>query len=227
MTKAFELAFAIITGLGGGSVIVLALSSWLGKVWANRILEKEKSEHAKEIEHYKSELSKELKRINAIQDKALYISKAQYDNEYIIYQEIWEKLNDCIINTRRLYTSGFNNKPEDKKELEKFQKDKNKKFIDAFNQFSLAIEKYAPFYKKEFFDVFINVRNKCSEIGSIFQTNEFEVKYSRSFEGARNTKMSTEEHVKVYSTFPTEIDEIKTKLQEEIRSYLLSLRLVE
>jgi len=34
----YDVAFAIIISLGGGGIIVFALSSWLGKVWANRIL---------------------------------------------------------------------------------------------------------------------------------------------------------------------------------------------
>ncbi len=227
MTNAFELAFAIITGLGGGGAIVFALSSWLGKVWANRILEKEKSEHAKEIEHYKSELKKELQRINAIQDKALYISKAQYDNEYGIYQEIWEKMFDCVIHTRHLYPSGLTDRPVDGEGLEKYNMDIYKRYTEAFNQFSLAAERNAPFYKKEFYDVFICARQKCNEIGNIFKMYEIDVKYSMSFAMARDTKMDTKTNEKVYGTFHTEIEELSAKLREDIRNYLLSLRLVE
>lgn len=38
------IATAVIASLGGGAVIVFAFSSWLGKVWAERILEKQKAD---------------------------------------------------------------------------------------------------------------------------------------------------------------------------------------
>ena len=226
MKEAFELAAAIIAGLGGGGAIVWALSSLIGKVWANKILEKEKAEYAKDIEYYKSELNKEVQRINAIQDKALYISKAQYDNEYHIYQEIWEKMNECILITKMLYPT-FENRPVDKDECEKYQEEKLKRYRMVFKDYLLIIDRFAPFYKKEFYDYFISVRDKCNEIGNIFNTYEFEVKYSLTYAMARDSRMTVEEYKKVYTTLPSEIDDIKNKLQEEIREYLLSLQLVE
>jgi hypothetical protein len=45
-------AGAVILSLGGGALIVLAFSTWLGKVWADRILEKERAElHRLAFEH--------------------------------------------------------------------------------------------------------------------------------------------------------------------------------
>lgn len=43
MPEPWNTALAVIASLGGGGFLVLALSSWLGKVWAERILSKEKS----------------------------------------------------------------------------------------------------------------------------------------------------------------------------------------
>ncbi|WP_162926416.1 hypothetical protein [Teredinibacter purpureus] len=55
--EAFEIAQAVLLSLGGGGLIILSLSSFLGKVWAQRILESEKSEHEKEISEFKTRLS--------------------------------------------------------------------------------------------------------------------------------------------------------------------------
>lgn len=49
-------AGAILVSLGGGGVIVFALSSWLGKVWATRMADAERARFARELEYYKSEL---------------------------------------------------------------------------------------------------------------------------------------------------------------------------
>lgn len=58
MEDIWNIAFAVITALGGGAAIVFALSSWLGKVWANRILESDKAKYQKEFAELKAELDK-------------------------------------------------------------------------------------------------------------------------------------------------------------------------
>ncbi len=55
-TEAFEIAQAILLSLGGGGAIILTLSSFLGKMWAQRILQEEKAEHNKELSRFKSQL---------------------------------------------------------------------------------------------------------------------------------------------------------------------------
>ena len=59
-TETWDLALAIITSLGGGSAIVFGLSTFLGKVWAGRILEKDKLQYQSEMESIKSELNKKI-----------------------------------------------------------------------------------------------------------------------------------------------------------------------
>jgi hypothetical protein len=49
-------AGAVIFSLGGGGILVFALSSWLGKVWANRIADAERARFSKELESYKTDL---------------------------------------------------------------------------------------------------------------------------------------------------------------------------
>ena len=43
-TEAFKLVFAMVAAVGGASAIILILSSWLGKVWGQRILARERAE---------------------------------------------------------------------------------------------------------------------------------------------------------------------------------------
>ena len=43
-TEAFKVVFAMVAAVGGASAIILILSSWLGKVWAQRILAREQAE---------------------------------------------------------------------------------------------------------------------------------------------------------------------------------------
>jgi transcription antitermination factor NusG len=51
-------AAAIIAGLGGGGAIVLGLSNWIGRLLAERYVEKLKHEIQQEMESYKTKLKK-------------------------------------------------------------------------------------------------------------------------------------------------------------------------
>ena len=59
-----KISATIIASLGSGTIIVFAFSNWLGKVWANRILEKDRAKYATQIETLKSELNKSIHKHN-------------------------------------------------------------------------------------------------------------------------------------------------------------------
>ncbi|MCX6858756.1 MAG: hypothetical protein NTX70_00810 [Verrucomicrobia bacterium] len=56
LTDAYEIAGAVLVSLGGAAAILFAFSSWLGKVWAERILSKEKAKYAEDLEAFKKQL---------------------------------------------------------------------------------------------------------------------------------------------------------------------------
>ncbi|WP_195251355.1 hypothetical protein [Romboutsia sp. 1001713B170207_170306_H8] len=223
MKEIFEMVSTVLLSLGGGGVIVMGMSSWLGKVWANRILEDEKKKHQKEIEDYKSQLTEKINHLNVINEKALHISKVQYDTEFNIYKEIWGKLFTCIINTNNLYPSGMVSVPTDEKELEEYNDKKYKLYMEAYKEFSITIDTYAPFYKEEFYNKFLEVRNLCVEKGNIFHTYVYDVPYNQTFALVRDSKITGEERKRVYIEIPAELKVLQDSLRKEIREYLLSL----
>lgn len=224
--EVFEIAGAILASLGGGSVIVFGLSSWLGKVWANRILENEKAEHSKDLEQYKRELTEELEKIKSLNDKALYVSKAQYDNEYKIYMEIWDKLHECVTYTLLLYPQGLESVPVDDKKREEYVVNKLDDFTKRFNDFSMIVDKYAPFYRKDFYDSFISLRIKCSAQGNLYKLWEVERKHNLSYSAVRDNPMPDKSYEEAWSKNPVEIFNHENELREKIREYLLNLQLV-
>ena len=60
MKDIWEIASAILASLGGGVLIVAAFSTWLGKVWAGRILAGDRAKYQAEIEHIKSDINKKI-----------------------------------------------------------------------------------------------------------------------------------------------------------------------
>ncbi len=97
MKSIFEIALAIMASVGGAGVILFALSSWLGKVWASKILEKQKKDYQLEIESFKEKISKGLEELKgAIDSKKSVLGSLLTHNEkiqekkYDILNDIWK-----------------------------------------------------------------------------------------------------------------------------------------
>lgn len=214
----------IIVSVGGAGVVILGISHWIGKIWANKFAEKHKVKYEKELEHYKSEINTRLNKLDKIEEKALYISKVNFDNEFKIYMEIWPKLIECINSTNWLYPRGIENVPIDKEELEEYKKEKYNDFRKNYIAFSECMEKYAPFYLEDFYRDLSKIKEICFSIGDQFKMYEFDVKYNQSFVACRDLKMSAKEY-KETSKKQEELSKLKENLLTKIRTYLNELKL--
>jgi hypothetical protein len=74
LSEIWQTSFAILTSLGGGGAIVIGLSSWLGKVWASRILEQDRKKYTIEIEELKARLQHEMQLVLKQQDQYFNLS---------------------------------------------------------------------------------------------------------------------------------------------------------
>ena len=91
-----ELLVTILGSVGGTAIIVAGLSNWLGKVWANRILEKDKRKYQEEIERIKKEYEVHFDGLKAV---LLRYSENQFD----IYRELWGSLCELKLTTDDLW----------------------------------------------------------------------------------------------------------------------------
>jgi hypothetical protein len=67
-----------LLSLGTGGAIIFGLSSWLGKVWANRLMESERAKHAQDLEKLRVELQHHSKTNLASMKSDLEIYKAKH-----------------------------------------------------------------------------------------------------------------------------------------------------
>jgi hypothetical protein len=89
----WETAGAVVVSLGGGGFIVLALSSWLGRVWAERLMAADRAKHAREIEELKEGLERTTRILQGEIDKTLFVSKTHFETEFQILRDIWQKVS--------------------------------------------------------------------------------------------------------------------------------------
>ena len=107
MQNIINIIATIIVSIGGTGAIIVAISRYISNILAKRIEEKYKNKLDRELEEYKGKINEKLSKLDKIEEKALYISKFNYDNEFKIYMEIWPRLNECVIKTLRLYPRGI------------------------------------------------------------------------------------------------------------------------
>lgn len=75
----WKITLAVLTALGGGGAIVVALSSWLGKLWAERLMAKERSKYEREL----TELRANLEKANEESVRKLQTSLEIYRDTYL------------------------------------------------------------------------------------------------------------------------------------------------
>jgi len=222
----FDVAGAIIVSVGGSGLIIVGLSSWLGKIWANRILQDEKSKHDNELEKYKSQLVTEIEKIKMINNNATYVSQKHFEKEQEILMLIWERTINVIWSTASLYPNYIENVPTDAKELEEFELKKYKKFQESYNEFSSALSNYKPFYFEELFNDLVELRIRCKKQGDIFKRFKFDVKYSETFRAIRDAQPTVEQDKFVYDENPKFFSEIEDRASSMIREYLNKLKTI-
>jgi len=97
----FNIAAAILASVGGSAIIIIGLSSWLAKVWANRILEKDKLKYSSELEKIKDTLQKE-------NEKQKLVFSIYFEGQFKIYNNLWLSLVNLENEVDKLWQSATN-----------------------------------------------------------------------------------------------------------------------
>ena len=131
-----SVVLALLASFGGGATLVLLLSSWLGRVWASRILESDRARYAADLERLKEKVEFQL-----------HSGRTFFDSELAIYKELWSHAN----NVRALASgirSGF--AASQYTEAESIQR------YDAFKlefaSFEHFVESHKPFFSPDVYD---------------------------------------------------------------------------
>ncbi|MEA3404506.1 MAG: hypothetical protein U9R28_02065 [Pseudomonadota bacterium] len=79
LQEIIELSGVILGSLGGGAAIVFGFSSWLGKVWANRLMDKEKAQHSQELESLRSRLTQDTESYKIKLKKSEFLFQKEFE----------------------------------------------------------------------------------------------------------------------------------------------------
>lgn len=81
-----------VAGIGGLSVVIGAVSAWLSKLWANRILQKQVNNHNITMAELSTKLQKEIEKSKLQFDLLKEYSVRYSEHQFKLYNELWGEL---------------------------------------------------------------------------------------------------------------------------------------
>ena len=146
--------------VGGGltvGTIIFGLSSWLGKVWASHILEKDKVK-------YKIQIDTLLQDLRTKNSKELFVHKVQFEKEFEVYKDLWGRVLHLARKGKQFrFIQTGNTKPP------------NEAYSDyalAYKVLSDKVFSNQPFYEPDIFDLCKNLLDAAYSITKSLQKKE-------------------------------------------------------
>jgi hypothetical protein len=212
-----EISTAVILSLGGGSGIVLGLSNYIGKRWADRALEKQKQEYTKLNIEFSNQLDIAKRRLQIELDALGHLHKLRTQAEFEKLQELWKR----IVTLRQAFwdlpKAGFAFRPREKEKQKEFNVKSSQRFLDVSQDAQLFLNEQALAVPKPIADAANSVlRIAHSELAQV-------IMYPDPFDPDAMGQLDPEtrrqffdDRIKNMNAFDTESD----KLEQMMRDYL-------
>lgn len=151
-----EIFTPILEMLGGASVILTGLFAYFGNL---------------RLEKYKADIEATNTKLSGFMESSVHVSKAQFDKEFSIYQQIWMLLVELRVKTLSL-SPVMDYVDPDETEEERMQK-RLLSFNEAFVAFRNGMEHNRPFYVHS---VYVSL----NQILKLCHTESIEYRYKKS-----------------------------------------------
>lgn len=145
----WKIIIGIIAGIGGIGAVIGFIIKFSSNIIADKLSKKYELQINKEIEYYKNKL-----------DKKNYISKARFDKEFEIYQELSQKVLDMTFANYSLFPLIDRLPLSEEKRIELFNK-KYEEAVQTYNEANRAIKATAPFISEDIYQLFSELRDDC------------------------------------------------------------------
>lgn len=97
-TEVVEIGGAVLVSIGGAGAILMGLSSWLGKVWASKILEEDKNKYQIALEQLKSQYQLDVEK-----NKSVFLRYSE--SQFNLYNSVWVALCDLEKSADQLWAA--------------------------------------------------------------------------------------------------------------------------
>jgi hypothetical protein len=107
---ALEVGSVVIASLGGGALLIFAMSNWLGRVWADRLMQAERAKHDAEFEQLRAQLhtktSNEIELVKRRLDIATTSHLREVQEKIAIYRSVVDLVAEILGDFDRAYVDG-------------------------------------------------------------------------------------------------------------------------
>jgi hypothetical protein len=137
MHDAFTLGATIIAGLGGGGAITLALSHFIGKMWADRALEKQRAEYQRLNTQLQHSLDQTTRRLQVELDRIGLMHKLRTTEEFSHLGLLWKKMAWLNVTFDGACSRGIRLVPKSEAGMSEYKENQRKKFLTALEDAQL------------------------------------------------------------------------------------------
>lgn len=138
----------LLTG-AGVAVLIAPLSAWLGKVWAARILEKDRV-------RYQMQMEMTLQDVRTRSSKELFVHQLQFEKEFQVYLDLWKE----VLSVGRA-ASEFR---ELKMDSGKSPEEQSEQLLQALKQLNSRVYDHRPFYTPEVYEFAKDILKKSGQV---------------------------------------------------------------
>jgi hypothetical protein len=128
---AVTLGATIVTSLGGGGAIVFGLSGYLGRLWADRALEKDRFEYGQLKSKLEADLRNASQFLQAELDKLGLVHKLRTEGEFQRLATMWKNFANLRSAFASLAHLGYQTVPRDAKERSVYAGERRGEFRSA------------------------------------------------------------------------------------------------
>jgi len=155
-------AFGLSTGIG--ALIVVAASGWLGRVWANRIYEKDRERSMRILEELKLDSDKLIEELRKKSEMDIFVHSIQFEKEFNIYENLWKEITKLtyIVNSLRPFWD-----TQDISKME-IKNERINKLFDELREIGTMFEINRPFYAPEIHKSIRKLLDVCKREGTQF-----------------------------------------------------------
>lgn len=191
LNDVFKYISGVILSVGGAGAIFQKLSSYFGRIWAEKHLESIKKEYQKELEYYKAQL-------DLLKERSLLYSGRQFE----LYNKLWHSLYDLKLIGDMLWEEVT------EKNFKKFSQ-QLKNTIEDVEKSYMFIEEYHYQEVKELLKQFSEYQFGKAKLGQLYRqkvkVNQMEIQ-----EWVNHNKFRKEKYEEL-------IDRIKKDLKKQIK----------
>ena len=203
-----QIAVAAIISAGGIGGIIIGVVKFSANQIAERMSKKFEASLNKELEKYKTELSKKE-----------YVSKTRFDAEFSIYRDLSKAFFNMVRAINSLVPAGYSERPANEDDYRKYQEECWHASSKTLNEAQETLVQNAPFISEDLYNDFLGLLTLTRlQIGAY--TKRYDVLYIATKE--QKESFTAEDYKRAI-----EISERFDSLNKKMRNYLASLDVAE